>query len=69
MRRPWTFWVFCGFAVVGAYYLIAQHRAHVLDYLPYVLLIACPFMHLLHGHGGRRHEAQEHAEVNRRAAS
>lgn len=51
----WTFWVF---AAVGAYYLLTEHRSHLLDYLPYVLLMACPLMHLFHGrshgHGHRR---------------
>jgi DUF2933 family protein len=49
----WAFWVF---AAVGLYYLLTAHRAHVLDYLPYVLLMACPLMHLFHGHGHHKHD-------------
>lgn len=50
-------WVFWGFAAVGAYYLVTEHRAHLIDYLPFVLLMACPLMHLFHGHGGHgRHQ-------------
>jgi len=52
MDRPvlWLFWIF---AAVGAYYLLTDHRAHLFDYLPYVLLMACPLMHLFgHRHGG-----------------
>ena len=45
-------WIFWAFAAVGAYFLITEHRAHVYEYLPYVLLLACPLMHLFHGHGG-----------------
>ncbi len=45
-------WIFWGFAAVGAYYLITEHRAHLIDYLPFVLLMACPLMHLFHSHGG-----------------
>ena len=53
-------WVFLVFAAVGAYYLFTEHRPHLLDYLPYVLLMACPLMHLFHGHGhGHRHEPRE----------
>lgn len=54
-------WAFWGFAAVGAYYLITEHRAHLIDYLPYVLLLACPLMHLFHGHGGHggRHESRD----------
>jgi hypothetical protein len=44
----WLFWIFAG---VGAYYLITEHPPHLLDYLPYILLMACPLMHLFHGHG------------------
>lgn len=55
MTRHWTFWVFCLFALVGAYYLLTEHRAHLVDYLPYILLMACPLMHLFHRHGGHHH--------------
>ena len=58
----WTRWLFWIFAAVGAYYLMTEHRSHVLDYLPYVLLLACPLIHLFghgHGHGGHSHDAKE----------
>jgi Protein of unknown function (DUF2933) len=37
---------------VGAVALVAlvlDHRAHVLGAVPYLLLLACPLMHLWHG--------------------
>jgi hypothetical protein len=47
------------FLVIAAFFLITEHRAHLsgwLSYWPYLLLLACPFMHLFmhggHGHGG-----------------
>ena len=40
MKTSWTTLAFWGFAAVGAYYLLTEHRAHVIDYLPYVLLLA-----------------------------
>jgi hypothetical protein len=45
---------FLVFAAIGAFFLIAEHRAHVLPYWPWLLLAACPLMHLfMHGgHGG-----------------
>lgn len=52
LNRHWTFWVYCGFAAVGAVYLFTAHLTHVSDALPYLLLMACPLMHLFHGHGG-----------------
>ena len=47
---------FLAFAGIGAFFLIAEHRAHVLPYLPWLILAACPLMHVFmhggHGHGG-----------------
>ena len=51
MRQTAIRWAFWAFAAVGLYYLLTEHRAHALDYLPFVLLMACPLMHFLHGHG------------------
>jgi hypothetical protein len=50
-------WVLIGFVAIAAYFLITEHRAHLsglLSYLPFLLLLACPLMHLfMHGgHGG-----------------
>jgi hypothetical protein len=49
-------WVFLGFAAIAAFLLFTEHRAHVLGLLPWLLLAACPLMHLFmhggHGHGG-----------------
>jgi len=44
-------WVFAGFALVALFFLLAEHRAHLYGWLPYILLAACPLMHLFHGHG------------------
>lgn len=43
-----------GFAVVAAYFLWTEHRAHVIQLLPWAFLALCPLMHLfMHGgHGG-----------------
>lgn len=48
-------WVFVGFAAVAAFFLFAEHRAHLLGALPYLLLAACPLMHLFHRHGDGGH--------------
>ena len=50
VRSP-TLWIFIGFALVGAWFLLTQHPTHVWGYLPYALLLLCPFLHLF-GHGG-----------------
>lgn len=43
---------------IAAFYLIAEHRAHLLGVLPYAFLLACPLMHIfMHGdHSGHRHD-------------
>ena len=49
-------------AAVAAYFLLKEHTAHVAGYLPFLLLAACPLMHLFmhrgHGHGGHDHAAR-----------
>lgn len=53
MDRRWLFW---GFAAIAAFFLLTEHYAHVVPYLPWLLLAACPLMHLFgHGHGGHHH--------------
>ena len=49
--------VLIGFLLVAGYFLVMEHKAHLegaLQYLPYLLLLACPLMHLFmhHDHGG-----------------
>lgn len=50
--RSHSTWVLIAFLAIAAYFLLTEHRAHFLAYLPFVLLLACPLLHLLHGHGG-----------------
>ena len=38
--------------LIGAFVLLREHWAHIAGYWPYLLLLACPLMHLFHGHGG-----------------
>lgn len=41
-------------SAVAAYFLLGEHRAHFFGALPFLLLLACPLMHVFmhHGHGG-----------------
>ena len=39
-------------ALIAFFFLLREHWAHVAGYWPYLLLLACPLMHLFHGHGG-----------------
>ena len=63
-QRP-AFWssrtgiALCAFIAIAAAVLILEHRAHALQWLPYALLLACPLLHLFHGHGGHRGGKQD----------
>jgi hypothetical protein len=62
--------VLLGFLAIAAFFLITEHRAHVLGALPYVLLLLCPILHLLlhrsHGGGHTGHgENQSHVQGER----
>ena len=45
-------------AVIAGFFLLAEHRAHVVPFLPWLLLLACPLMHLFMHHGHGRHDGQ-----------
>jgi uncharacterized membrane protein len=57
-EQPW--WrtpiglVTCGFLIVAGFFLLTEHTAHVFGVLPWLLILACPLMHLFmhHGHHG-----------------
>lgn len=53
-------WVFIAFGVIAAGYLIAEHRAHVAGALPFLIILACPLLHMfMHGgHGGHGDHGQ-----------
>lgn len=56
--RPRRWLALAGFLLVAGFFLFTEHQAHVLGALPYLLLLACPLLHLsMHGGhdgGGRR---------------
>ncbi|MDO8769236.1 MAG: DUF2933 domain-containing protein [Burkholderiaceae bacterium] len=45
------------FGAIAAYFLLTEHRAHFFGALPFLLLLACPLMHVFmhHGHSGHGH--------------
>lgn len=44
-------------ALILTFYLLREHWYHIAGYWSYLLLLACPLMHLFHGghHGHGRH--------------
>ena len=56
-QRPFRLplWVgFCLFLAIALFFLWEEHRAHILGAVPYVLVLACPLIHLFmhRGNGG-----------------
>jgi hypothetical protein len=47
--------VTCGFLLIGAFFLLTEHWVHVLGVLPYLLILACPLMHLFMHRGHSVH--------------
>ena len=45
------------FAIIAGFFLVLEHGAHAIPYLPWLFLLACPFMHIFmhHGHAGHNH--------------
>jgi hypothetical protein len=57
--------VLLGFLLIGGFFLATEHRAHLylaVPFLPWLLLLACPLMHLFmhHGHGGNGGDTRPH---------
>jgi hypothetical protein len=64
--------VFVLFAIIGGFFIVAEHRAHLIPYLPWLFLAACPLMHVFmhHGHGGHQHHgSSDESERQSNAAS
>jgi hypothetical protein len=63
-----SFWLSTnGLAAIGLiaavlYFLLAEHRAHFLYALPFLILLLCPVMHIfMHGsHGSHSHGDGDH---------
>ncbi len=60
--------VLCGFLVVAGFFLLTEHTAHLFGILPFLLLAACPLMHLFmhHGHGDHSGHGQGGSDGERR---
>lgn len=52
--RTWL--AFAGFALIAAFFLFTEHRAHLFGALPFLFLLLCPLLHVF-GHGGHGRHA------------
>lgn len=67
-RRDWSLTIgLCLFLAIAAFFLWTEHRAHLLGILPYLILLACPLIHMFmhRGHGGHGHGDAEHGTGSR----
>jgi hypothetical protein len=58
-----TLIVFLG---VAGFFLLTEHRAHIFGYLPYLILLLCPLMHIFmhkgHGNHGNSKDGHKHKD-------
>ena len=57
--------VLAGFLVIAGALLFTEHQAHVLGWLVWLPLLACPLMHIFM-HGGDGHHGGHQQEADRR---
>ena len=58
-------WVLLGFIAVIGFFLLTEHRAHLFGILPFLLLLACPLMHLFHHRHGGGHDHGEQSKEDK----
>jgi len=52
-----------GFILIISYFLWMEHRAHIIEFLPFILLAACPLMHVfMHKGHGSSHENEKNGK-------
>jgi hypothetical protein len=56
--NQWLLWLGLA-AAVG--WLVVRHGTHLVELLPFLLILACPLMHLF-GHGGHGKSHKSHGE-------
>lgn len=61
-RNKVTFAVFLG---IGAYFLWTEHEAHVIEFLPWALILACVGMHVFMHRGHAHNGSSEHNGENK----
>lgn len=47
-------------AVIALFFVLREHWGHMLGLIPYLILLACPLMHLFHHHGGHHPGHEKH---------
>ena len=50
------------FIASASYFLIIEHREHLFEWLPFLIILLCPVMHLFMQHGHEGHS--NHSDTN-----
>jgi hypothetical protein len=58
-----------GFLMVSGYFLVSEHQAHFINFLPYLLLLACPLMHIFMHGGHGNHDRRDGQDSDARHKS
>ena len=63
-RKTW--WIIFAIGLVGLVFLLRDHTSHIFSILPFLILLACPMMHLfMHkGHGSESGRDRKEPEVH-----
>ena len=65
--KRFNFWsraFICSALLIVGYFLLTEHRAHVFAAIPWILILACPLMHLFMGHGSHGSHNSNRREDN-----
>ncbi|GFD67308.1 MULTISPECIES: DUF2933 domain-containing protein [Alteromonas] len=58
-----TGWAALAMIAAVTYFLIFEHGHHVLQFLPYLILLLCPLMHIfMHSSHGKHGHVHEHSQ-------
>lgn len=54
--RSRSWWALASLAAIAGFFLFTEHSGHLFGLLPFVLLLACPFLHMFGRGGHGRHD-------------
>ncbi|MAF17641.1 MAG: hypothetical protein CMG93_17020 [Marinomonas sp.] len=49
-------WLLITAIAMGGFYLFSEHQTHLVEYLPFLIFLACPLMHLFMHRGHHSHK-------------